>query len=435
MIPISKKLLLLCQTLMYLQGIAQPPPPERWVKVIVAPDRPDWTYKVGDKVKFNVQVLKSHVPMKDVLIRYEIGPEKMDPTIKQEVVLKAGETTLDGGTMKAPGFLRCTVWTTYEGKEYSAWTTAGFSPEQIQPTVTLPANFEQYWNQAKAENARIPMDPKMTLISERSTENVNVYHVSLQNWRSGARLYGILCVPKKEGKYPAVLKVPGAGIRPYYGDVGLAEQGIITFEIGIHGISVIMPQPNYDDLLSGWNNHYWTNNIHDKDNYFYKRVYLGCVRANDFIASLPQFDGRNLGVMGSSQGGALSIVTAALDPRVTCTAPIHPAMSDMTGYLHGRAGGWPHYLADQSKWTRPSHKDVLETVQYYDVVNFARFVKVPTFSSFGFNDNVCPPTSIYAALNVIRGEKTLMLARESAHWVFPEQQEAQNRWIINQLKK
>ena len=67
---------------------------------------------------------------------------------------------------------------------------------------------------------------------------------------------------------------------------------------------------------------YWNYNLDDKDRYYYKRVYLGCVSANDFITSLPQYDGTNLGVTGGSQGGALSIITAALDTRVKYLLPI-----------------------------------------------------------------------------------------------------------------
>jgi cephalosporin-C deacetylase-like acetyl esterase len=83
-------------------------------------------------------------------------------------------------------------------------------------------------------------------------------------------------------------------VRPYLGDTALAEKGIITFEIGIHGIPVTMDPMVYNNLGAGALNNYWTFNLDNKNNYYYKRVYLGCVRANDFIFSLPQFDGVNL---------------------------------------------------------------------------------------------------------------------------------------------
>jgi cephalosporin-C deacetylase-like acetyl esterase len=69
-----------------------------------------------------------------------------------------------------------------------------------------------------------------------------------------------------------------------------------------------------------------------RDRYYYRRVYLGCVRANDFLTAHAKWDGANLAVTGGSQGGALSIVTAALDPRVKGLAAYYPALSDVTGY-------------------------------------------------------------------------------------------------------
>ena len=213
-------------------------PQEKSIKIIVAPDHTDWTYKAGEAVTFKITVLKDGNNLKNVFIRYEIGPEQLDPVKKDSVNLPAGTYTVSGGTLNGPGFLRCVAVVKVEGKEYRGLATAGFDPGAIKPTVTNPSDFASFWETAKSELAKIPMDARMTLMPERCTENVNVYHVNLQNYRLGARLYGILCVPKKEGKYPALLKVPGAGIRPYAGDVATAEKGIITFEIGIHGIPV-----------------------------------------------------------------------------------------------------------------------------------------------------------------------------------------------------
>ncbi|MGR3810740.1 acetylxylan esterase [Jiulongibacter sp. NS-SX5] len=415
-------------------SIAQPPPHERLVEIIVSPNKPNWTYQLNEEAEFLVTVLKNKVPLKNTTVHYSIGEEQMPFEVEQDVFLENGSVLLRGGSMSKPGFLRCEVSAKIEGEMYSAMATAGFAPDSIMATVKEPYDFQSYWSKAIAENRKLPMDTKMVLLPERCTEKVNVYEVSLQNWKPGARLYGILSIPKKQGKYPAVLKVPGAGIRPYYGDVQFAEDGVISLEIGIHGISVTMPQKNYDDLLAGWNNHYWNNGVHDKEQFFYKRVYLGCVKANDFLCSLPQWDGKNLGVMGSSQGGALSLVTAGLDERVTAVAPVHPAMCDMTGYLEGRAGGWPHYLKEKAKWEEGAHEQILETISYYDAVNFARHIIAPVWFSFGFNDNVVPPTSIYAAYNSIKAPKEKYLALNSAHWVYPEQMKKQRAWMMKQLK-
>jgi cephalosporin-C deacetylase-like acetyl esterase len=223
-------------------------------------------------------------------------------------------------------------------------------------------------------------------------------------------------------------------VRGYAGDVRTAEKGIITLEIGIHGIPVTMDAGVYTDMIAGWLNQYWTYNLDNRDTYYYKRVYLGCVRANDFIFSLPQFDGVNLAVTGGSQGGALSIVTAALDSRVKWTAPIYPALADMVGYQKGRAGGWPH-IFDNRAYPHNITDAKIKTAAYYDVVNFAKQLKVPVHYSMGFNDETCPPTSMWAAYNVITAPKELKLYLETGHWTYPEETETVNNWVVENLTK
>ena len=409
-------------------------PAERLVKVIVAPDRANWIYKIGDNAKFSVQVLQYGNPLKNVNIRYEIGPEKMAATQKDSTLLANGTTILNGGSLKTAGFLRCVVIAKIDGREYRNMATAAFEPEKIEPAVSLPTDFRAFWEKAKADLAKVPMDAKMMLLPERCTEKVNVYHLNLQNYRDGGtvRLYGILCVPKKEGKYPALLRVPGAGVRPYSGDVKTAEQDIITLEIGIHGIPVTMDAGVYADLGNGALNGYPSYNMDDRDRYYYKRVYLGCLRANDFLTSLPQYDGQNLAVTGGSQGGALSIVTAGLDERVKWLGAFYPALSDMVGYYKNRAGGWPHIFDKNNPQNNTEAK--IKTSAYYDVVNFARQITATGVYAWGFNDETCPPTSMYAAYNVIAAPKDLWLYQETGHWTFPEEVEKTNNWLVDKLK-
>ncbi len=410
-----------------LQGISQPA--RQLVQVIVTPDKSDWTYEKGEQAQFQIMVLKNNVPLDGIDVKYRISPELMDAWEEKTVTLKKGVAIVKAKQFNDAGFLRCQASVEVDGKTYSSYSTAGFSPEQIKPTTTLPSDFEQFWDGAKADLAKTPINPVLTLMPERCTDKVDVYHVSIDNIKG--KIYGILCKPKAEGKYPAILHVPGAGIRPYYGDVWSAEKGIITFQIGIHGIPVNLEQKVYDNLGSGALNGYQVANMDDKDNYYYKRVYLGCVRAVDFIESLDCFNGQDIAVTGGSQGGALSIITAALDSRIDYLAAFYPALSDLTGYLHGRAGGWPHMFKDN--FTNKLQK--IETSKYYDVVNFARFVKVPGWYSWGYNDNVCPPTSMHAAYNVIPGSKELHLFQETQHWTFPEQQELKNNWLFKKLLK
>ncbi len=407
------------------------------VSVRVALDHSDWLYKPGENVKFKINIIQDGQPVPDAKVTYSFGPEMMPPMVEKTVNVPTEGLTIDAGTMKESGFLRCIATIEMYGRKYRGLATAGFAPEQIKPTTTDPSDFDAFWNMGKEALAKLPIDAKMTLLPEYSTANVNVYHLSLQNvggdGGAPSRLYGILSEPKAEGKYPAVLEVPGAGIRPYRGRVDLAERGIISLQIGIHGLPVNLPQEVYDSLGRSAVAGYWNFNLDNKDRYYYRRVYLGCIRANDFLVNHPKFDGSHLGVTGGSQGGALSIVTAGLDSRVKVLAAYYPALSDVTGYLNNRAGGWPHMFR-QAGETSHRTKEKIETSKYYDVVNFARRIKVPGFYTWGFNDETCPPTSMYSSYNVITAKKELMLALETGHNQVPEQTERVNNWLVTAVK-
>jgi len=402
----------------------------------VSTDRSDWLYKPGQPVRFHITAIQDGHPVQGLKVSYQIGPEMMTPRVDQTVALPEKGLTVDGGTLNEAGFLRCVAKVEYNGKVYRAVSTAAFNPESIQPTQKNPADFDAFWNAGKAELAKLPIDAKLTLLPEYGNAEANCYHLNLQNVGVGStpsRFYGILCEPKKPGKYPALLSVPGAGVRPYRGLADMAARGIITLQVGIHGIPVTLDQEVYDSLRFGALANYNAFGLDSRDRYYYWRVYLGCVRSNDFLVNHPMWDGSNLVVTGGSQGGALSIITAGLDPRVKGLAAYYPALADVTGYLHNRAGGWPHMFRATEGPAAHRSQDKIETSAYYDVVNFARRVKVPGFYTWGFNDETCPPTSMYAAYNVVPGKKDLMLALETGHNQVPEQVVRVNDWLLSFL--
>lgn len=402
------------------------------VSLSVSLDHADWNYKTGEKAMFSISIYRDGKPLEDVLVHYEIGHEKMKPSVINEVRLTKKNCTINGGTLLQPGFLRCVVTATIDGKKYRGLATAAYAADDIKAYAKMPADFSTFWTHARNEQLKIPLDKKLILLPERSDSMISVYEVSIQNNRGGSRIYGILSVPKKPGKYPAILKVPGAGVRAYYGDTALAKKGIVTFEIGIHGVTVTQPNPFYYDLAFGPLNQYYFFNLDDRDDYYYKRVYLGCLRAVDLLASLPEVDTSRIAVYGGSQGGALSIVTAALDKRVKYVASFYPALSDVTGYLYGRAGGWPH-MFNEKNISSVGLEEKINVSAYYDAANFARLIEIPGMYCWGYNDEVCPPTSIYAAYNNIRAEKEKVITKEAGHGLSGYQSKKVNEWLLKKL--
>ena len=421
----------ICLTLTFLLGLCcgvMAQPSIKKIQLHLVPDHADALYKSGEQVKMKVVALHCGLMLNDVTVKYEVSEDMMSPHQSKALTLKGNEGVIQAGTMKKPGFLRVKAWVEYEGKNYSTSTTVGFDTEKLKPTTKLPNDFMEYWMKNVENVQKIDLRSTMELLEDRCTEKVNVYHISYRNVH-GSRMYGILTMPKAEGKYPAILRLPGAGVYAIGGDVNHAAQGAIVLELSIHGIAANLPDKVYSDLSSGVLYGYEQQGLHNRDSYYYKRVYLGCVRGVDFLLSLPQCNG-NVGTLGGSQGGALSVVTSALNKKVKATAIYFPALCDAEGYVHERAGGWPH--AFKSKDNRK--KERLETFRYYDVSNFAPMLEAPVYYAFGYNDVVCPPTTTRSVYNVITAPKQLNIGADTGHWLYPEQVSAMWNWIIEKLK-
>ena len=402
------------------------------IVVTVEPDHKDWNYRVGEIAKFTVEVRRSGTLVNDVTIDYATGPEMYQDT-KKTVTLKDGTLKLTG-KMSSPGFYRVDVTAHVDGKDYRGACAAAFSPEKLQPSTVMPSDFKEFWEQSIAEARKTDLDPTKRLLPERCTKDVNVYEVSFHNEQWGSRTYGILCVPVREGKYPALLRVPGAGVRPYEGDVYTASQGVITLEIGIHGVPVTMQQGVYDNLNNGALRGYWEFNMDSREKHYYHHVIMGCIRAMDYIEQYTPWDGKNAGVTGSSQGGFLTLATAGLDKRITCYAPVHAALCDHTNSLRGIACGWPHFFY----WNKGKGQEKqIEVSRYYDGVNFARLINDQQrgWFSFGYCDDVVPPTTAWSTYNTVTGPKEISPYQATWHFWHQEQWDEWEKWLLKELSK
>lgn len=385
-----------------------------------------YNFDLGKQVKFNVEVKSSGVALDGVKASYAICRDKMPPHASGNVDVKSGNAIIKGGTMKEPGFLRCTAEVLVDGVKYSGSCAVGFAPERIKPAVSMPADFKQWWDGELRALDKIEPTASLKRIDARCTDKVDVYQVKIGSLKP---MYGILSMPKTPGKHPAVLRVPGAGIHRIGGYLELANDGFITLDLGIHSLPFDAEQEFYTALSEGALYDYMSIGIASRDTYYYRKVYLGCVSAAKYLTTLPEYDGQNLFVVGGSQGGALSIVTAALFPKVKAIISFFPALCDQQAYLDGRAGGWPHYFLFHKD--DASVKQAAETVRYFDVVNFARILTVPVYMSFGYNDLTCAPTSTYACWNSLASsQKKLLVVPETGHWRYSYQWKTGWDWMM-----
>ena len=397
-------------------------------EVFVAPTDGRWTLNVGENASFEITLLHNNVPDSNFEINYEISEDMMPARHNGTVKLKNGRAVVKAGTMKSPGFIRCKAWLKVGKYDYRSSATIGFNPEKLAPVTEYPSDFLDFWNENIKWARNCDLTPRMTLLPEKCTDKVNAYMISFATEHINKRIYGMLSIPKEKGTYPAIVMYPGAGVYPINPEYGMAERGVIVLSIGIHGIPVNMAKEVYNNLDWGALQSYHTHNVNNKDRYYYRRVIQGAVRAIDFVKQLPECNGV-IGTFGGSQGGYLSIAAASLHTDVKALVAFFPAMSDLAGYLHGRAGGWPHMLNKKEYRTN----DVINTLKYYDTANFARNIRVKGFYAFGYNDEVCPPTTTYSVYNTISAPKELIPAPTAEHYTFTEQYRDAVDWIINEL--
>ena len=407
---------------------------------LTVPDHADWLYQTGENAKVEVSFCKYGIP-RDGELKYSIGNDMLQPDKHGSVKLKNGRAVINMGTKKTPGFRDMKLSVSLDGKTYEHHIKVGFSVDKIKPYTQEPQDFRSFWQKNVEELKQVPMSYTKELYKDYCTDKIDCYLVKLQIDKMGHSMYGFLFYPKnaQPGKHPVVLCPPGAGIKTikdpmrnkYY-----AENGFVRFEVEIHGLDPRISSETFGEISRAFNDRnggYLANGLENKDIFYMKHVYVGLVRCIDFLTSLPEWDGKNVAVQGGSQGGALAIIAAGLDSRVTQCVANHPALSDMAGYAaKGGTGGYPHFCRQPQIL---SNKDCLNTLAYFDVVNFARYVKAPTYLTWGYNDVTCPPTTSYAVWNTLKCTKESLLTPINEHWTTTETNRGQMEWIKAHLLK
>ena len=378
--------------------------------VKVTTDREDAVYKVTEDVIFSISVWRGEERVSgegmlkyvvdDFLNSDELPQGEVEPT-EQPIQFTTG--------LKEAGFLRCTAtYTPKEGKPVRAAAGAAFSPERIGLSMPVPDDFDQFWAEQKRQLAEIPLDAKLTLV-KHSTTGVACYDVQTA-CLGGAPVSGYFCKPlnAKAKSLPAILWVHGAGVRSssLSNAVQGAEAGMLSMDINAHGIPNGKPIEFYSELSSGRLKDYRAAGRESRDTIYFRGMFLRLVRAIDFLAAQPEWDGKHIVVIGHSQGGGQSLVAGGIDHRVTMIAPGVPAICDHSGQVADRINGWPK-LVPNGNDGKPDPQ-ILEAARYVDAVNFATRCKADAIMSVGFIDAVCPPSSCYAAYNALKGQKCVI---------------------------
>ena len=379
-------------------------------------DRDDAMYHAGEKVTFQILLRDGAEGEKlECAVMRDGRPDSSSDLINHREPIRITRT------WKGPAFFKCEV--TYRPpatKPVIAMAGAAVDPEQIKPSMPAPDDFDAFWSAQTKLLADDPARPVLTAVNSKD-ESVETFDVQI-NCPGGAPMSGYFARPKnaKDKSLPAILYPHSAGVRnsdlPHA--IKGAKLGCIALDFNAHGIPNGKPDKFYADLASGELKGYPARGASDRETIYFRGMYLRLLRALDFLTQRPEWDGKVLIVEGSSQGGGQALVAAGLDPRVTLCIASVPALCDHTGFKANRIAGWPRIVPRDANGN--FDEKIAEASRYIDAVNFAARIKCPTYVTVGFIDNVCAPSSVYAAYNNIpAGVEKHIINRPAMGHAFP----------------
>ena len=287
--------------------------------------------------------------------------------------------------------------------------TIARNPSAYGTAVVKPADFDEFWAAILAQAAEIPLNATITPVPMRSTPTVEVFEVYYDSL-DHVRIAGWYCLPRERpNPLPAIVYYPGYISEPTLPKQAAAK-GYATFGAAPRGKlrSNRQYNPGYPGLLA--------HNITDRNTYGYKGFYVDAWRVMDFLASQPEIDSSRIGIRGSSQGGALTLLVAAMCPQVAAAAAGAPYLAGVIDAID-LTHTYPYQeINDYLRQHPGSRAAITETWSYYDCINFADKIQCPIIVNMGLQDNVCPPETGYAVFDRIGStEKKLYAYDGHAH--------------------
>ena len=301
-----------------------------------------------------------------------------------------------------------------------------------------PSDFDKFWDISLAE--MYSTEPRTELIpAQFQVPGVECFHLYFTGV-GGARVHAKLLRPKQSpAPHPAILMFHGysndsgdwadklnyvaqgftVAALDCRGQGGLSVDGGGVIGNTLHGHIV----RGLEDALRG-----------SPEKLLYRQIFLDTAQLAKIIMEMPDVDPERVGVTGASQGGALTVACAALEPRIKRAAPIYPFLSDYKrvwemdqtkdAYLE---------LKDYFRLFDPEHarEDIIfEKLGYIDIQFLAARIQAEVLWGIGLADTVCPPSTQFAVYNKITSQKTMVMYPDFGHEWIPDFQDQIFQFLI-----
>ena len=297
------------------------------------------------------------------------------------------------------------------------------SLEQLQtykPARSEPADFEAFWQQTLAESCSHHLKPQFEPV-DFGLKTLETFDLTFPGY-AGQPIKGWLMLPKqRQGPLPCVVEYIGyGGGRGWPIDrLVFASAGYAHLLMDTRGQGSRWSQGDTPDLAPDGDNPqhpgFMTRGVLHPKTYYYRRVFTDAVQAVETARTHPAVNPQQIAVTGGSQGGGISLAVAGLMPDIIAL------MTDVPFLCHYRRAT---ELVDTAPYNEIStfckvHRDKVEqvfnTLSYFDGVNFAARAKARALFSVGLMDDICPPSTVYAAYNHYAGDKEIKVYPYNNH--------------------
>ena len=291
-----------------------------------------------------------------------------------------------------------------------------------------PADFDAYWDEALRELAAT--DPKAQLVPNTTLRAPGVECFDL--WFTGvggARIYAKYLRPtvaaRADKPAPAVLQFHGytGNSGDWSGKLAYAASGFCMAAMDCRGQGGLSEDKG--GVLGTSHNGHIIRGLDDPDprKLLYRQIFLDTAQLARVVMSLPEVDPARVGAMGGSQGGALTLACAALEPRIRRAAPIFPFLADYKRV-------WELDLARDAyaelrtffRHFDPRHEreDAIFTkLGYIDLQFFAPRIRADVLMLTSLMDTICPPSTQFAIYNRLTAKKEMKLYPDFGHETLP----------------
>ncbi|MGE5406628.1 MAG: acetylxylan esterase [Methanosarcina sp.] len=369
-------------------------------QVTVQQSNPSGIYRKGEKIVITAATGK----ISDDSIHIRILKNNVHTISRLAIKQTSLSFPVFEGSFEEP----CSIIAEITSRDDNSSTGLVVAPELLGPGNPYPADFKAFWKEEKKKLNQLKYEVKATAVPGidpgYSCVDIEINCLGPKPAR------GYYAKPENAAKksLPAVLFVHAAGVKGSWcrsepgNAMKYAKMGAICLDLNAHGMLNGQSEQYYSDLEEGELKNYFMQGIESREDYYFHGMYLRLLRAIDFLARQPEWDGKRILVTGESQGGGQSLVAAGLDSRVSAVVALVPAMCDWFGPVAQRKGGWPQpYESGASK------EKMMKSLPYFDAANILKGCKAIIFTEIGLIDQTCPATSVYSAVNQAKGKKLI----------------------------